>query len=79
MANMEAMSCIENLGHGTQTASSYWASHPQKKALIVYESRASDGITALAAADMLVQTDDLSAAAVLEEVLSDLRARQLLS
>ena len=29
--------------------------------------------------DILVQTDDLSEAAVLEEVLSDLRARQLLS
>ncbi len=29
--------------------------------------------------DLLVQTDDLSEAAVLEEVLSDLRARQLLS
>ena len=29
--------------------------------------------------DLLVQTDDLSQAAVLEEVLSELRARQLLS
>jgi len=50
---MEAMSCIEDLGHGTQTAPSYWAGHTLKRALIVYESRASDGNTALAAATCL--------------------------